>query len=187
MTTISDPDELLAAVEPPLLDKEKSRFRVAVAVCVGLALFALLNATAAVYLYRGINDLRAIEARLEDLGQFEQRMSARLDTVNNGFQSRFEALDDRLRASFGEVNANIAKQAPEMSGNHGGDEPRVVELPPPAEDTAAVASATEAEPATEDMPRSTRRRQAPAAPPPPSSNYQRIVSPEGKVTYHKIN
>ncbi|WP_245458524.1 hypothetical protein [Mesorhizobium sp. M8A.F.Ca.ET.057.01.1.1] len=131
MTTISDPDELLAAIEPPLLDKEKSRFRVAVAVCVGLALFALLNATAAVYLYRGINDLRAIEARLEDLGQFEQRMSARLDTVNNGFQSRFEALDDRLRASFGEVNANVAKQAPEMSGNHGADEPRVVELPRP--------------------------------------------------------
>ncbi|MBZ9995228.1 hypothetical protein [Mesorhizobium sp. BH1-1-4] len=187
MTTISDPDELVVAIEAPLLDREKSRSRLAVAVCVGLTLFALLNATAAVFLYRGINDLRAIEARLEDLGQFEQRMSARLDTVNNGFQSRFEALDDRLRASFGEVNANLGRQAPDMSGNHGGDEPRVVELPSPAEDTAAVASATEAEPAVEDMPRVTRRRQAPAAPPAPSSNYQRTVSPEGKVTYHKIN
>ncbi|KAA3448778.1 hypothetical protein C7I87_20575 [Mesorhizobium sp. SARCC-RB16n] len=188
MTTISDPDELVAAVEPPLLDKEKSRFRLAVAICVGLALFALLNATAAVYLYRGINDLRAIEARLEDLGQFEQRMSARLDTVNNGFQSRFEALDDRLRASFGEVNATIARQAPEVSGNHGGDEPRVVEVPSPAEDTTAVASAAESsQPAIEEMPRITRRRPAPAVPPVPSSNYQRIVSPEGKVTYHKIN
>ncbi|MEI9422765.1 hypothetical protein O7A70_16485 [Mesorhizobium sp. Cs1299R1N1] len=187
MTTISDPDDLVAAVEPPLLDKEKSRFRLAVAVCVGLALFALLNATAAVYLYRGINDLRAIEARLEDLGQFEQRMSARLDTVNNGFQSRFEALDDRLRASFGEVNATIARQAPDMSGNHGGDMPRVVELPSPAEDTAAVASAADDQPAVEDMPRVTRRRSAPAVPPAPSSNYQRSVSPEGKVTYHKIN
>ncbi|MBZ9738771.1 MULTISPECIES: hypothetical protein [unclassified Mesorhizobium] len=187
MTTISDPDELVVAIEAPLLDREKSRSRLAVAVGVGLTLFALLNATAAVFLYRGINDLRAIEARLEDLGQFEQRMSARLDTVNNGFQSRFEALDDRLRASFGEVNANLGRQAPDMSGNHGGDEPRVVELPSPAEDTAAVASATEAEPAVEDMPRVSRRRQAPAAPPAPSSNYQRTVSPEGKVTYHKIN
>ncbi|TPK85390.1 MULTISPECIES: hypothetical protein [unclassified Mesorhizobium] len=189
MTTISDPDELVAAVEPLLLDKEKSRSRLAVAVCVGLTLFALLNATAAVYLYRGINDLRALEARLEDLGQFEQRMSARLDTVNNGFQSRFEALDDRLRASFGEVNANIARQAPEMSGNHGGDEPRVVELSPPVEAPAAVASASEpdAQPAVEDLPRAPRRRPAPAVPPAPSSNYQRIVSPEGKVTYHKIN
>ncbi|TPK85807.1 hypothetical protein FJ936_09810 [Mesorhizobium sp. B2-4-13] len=187
MTTISDPDDLVIAVEPLLLDREKSRSRLAIAVSVGLALFALLNATAAVYLYRGINDLRVIEARLENLGQFEQRMSTRLDTVNNGFQSRFEALDDRLRASFGEVNANIARQPPEMSGNHGGDEPRVVELPSPAEDMAAVASAADAEPAIGDMPRVTRRRSAPAAPPAPSSNYQRSVSPEGKVTYHKIN
>lgn len=76
MTTISDPDVptiIAEQLEPQLLDRARSRSRLAVVVGVGLTLFAVLNATAAVYLYRGINDLRTVEARLEELGAFEQR------------------------------------------------------------------------------------------------------------------
>ncbi|TIV89659.1 MAG: hypothetical protein E5V85_34455, partial [Mesorhizobium sp.] len=62
-----------------------------------------------IYLYRGVNDLRALEARLDQLGQFEQRIGARIDTVNNGFQSRFETLDRQLQASFGRINGNVAR------------------------------------------------------------------------------
>jgi len=88
MTTISDPHVPAVAaepMEPKLLDRDASRSRLAVVVGVGLTLFAVLNATAAIYLYRGINDLRTVEGRLEELGAFEQRIVARLDTVNNGF------------------------------------------------------------------------------------------------------
>ncbi|RWG07462.1 MAG: hypothetical protein EOQ55_32920, partial [Mesorhizobium sp.] len=67
-------------------------------VAAGAVLVTAINVTAAFYLYRGVNDLRALEARLDQLGQFEQRIGARIDTVNNGFQSRFETLDRQLQA-----------------------------------------------------------------------------------------
>ncbi|TIV07152.1 MAG: hypothetical protein E5V94_11170, partial [Mesorhizobium sp.] len=67
-----------------------SRARMIGVIAVGALLVTAINVTAAVYLYRGVNDLKTIEARLDQLGQFEQRIGARIDTVNNGFQSRFE-------------------------------------------------------------------------------------------------
>src|SRR5262245_35365743 len=110
MTMISDPD--VPAIE--LSQRETapgkpSRAKLIGVVAVSALLVTVVNVTAAVYLYRGVNDLRAIEARLDDLGQFEQRIGARIDTVNNGFQSRFETLDRQLQASFGQINGNIAK------------------------------------------------------------------------------
>ncbi|TIW66137.1 MAG: hypothetical protein E5V58_30375, partial [Mesorhizobium sp.] len=96
MTMISDPE--MPAIElGPREEGKPSRKGTIGLVVAGAAVVTVVNLTAAVYLYRGINDLRTVEARLEQLGQFEQRISARLDTVNNGFQSRFEKLDDQLQ------------------------------------------------------------------------------------------
>ena len=191
MTTISDPDVptiIAEQLEPQLLDRAKSRSRLAVVVGVGLTLFAVLNATAAVYLYRGINDLRTVEARLEELGAFEQRIGARLDTVNNGFQSRFEKLDSQLQGSFNEVNGNMARleQNLPLAGDAG-----VSSAPEPVVTTSTVAEASPdtevaAEPAIADTPRPPKRRVA-AAPPAPNPSYQRTQTPDGKVYYRKIN
>jgi hypothetical protein len=190
MTTISDPHvpTIAEQLEPQLLDRDKSRSRLAVAIGVGLTLFAVLNATAAVYLFRGITDLRIVEARLEELGTFEQRIGARLDTVNNGFQSRFEKLDSQLQGRFNEINGNIARleQNRPLVGDAG-----IASAAEPVVTTSTVAEASSntevaAEPADVDTPRPPKRRIS-AAPPAPNPAYQRTETPEGKVYYRKIN
>jgi hypothetical protein len=190
MTTISDPDMpgIAEQLEPQLLDRGRSRTRLAVAIGIALTLFAVLNATAAIYLFRGINDLRIVEARLEELGTFEQRIGARLDTVNNGFQSRFEKLDSQLQGSFIEINGHIARleQNLPVASDAG-----MSSAPEPAAAASTVAQASSdievaAEPATVDTPRAPKRRIA-TAPPAPNPGYQRTETPDGKVYYRKIN
>jgi hypothetical protein len=190
MTTISDPQmpTIAEQLEPQLLDRGRSRIRLAVAIGVGLTLFAVLNATAAVYLFRGISDLRVVEGRLEELGAFEQRIGARLDTVNNGFQSRFEKLDSQLQGSFNEINGNIARLEQNLPLTDGAGTSSVSE-PVVAANNVAEASASSdvaAEPMIVDAPRPPKRRIA-AAPPAPNPGYQRTETPDGKVYYRKIN
>jgi hypothetical protein len=189
MTTISDPHVptiVAEQLEPQLLDRDKSRSRLAVAVSIGLTLFAVLNATAAVFLYRGITDLRIVEGRLEELGTFEQRISARLDTVNNGFQSRFERLDSQLQGRFNEINGNIARL--EQNLPLAGDAASAAEPVVTTSTVAEASSNTEvaAEPTDVDTPRPPKRRIA-TAPPAPNPAYQRTETPDGKVYYRKIN
>ena len=190
MTTISDPHvpTIAEQLEPQLLDRDKSRYRLAVVVGVGLTLFAVLNATAAVFLYRGITDLRIVEGRLEQLGSFEQRIGARFDTVNNGFQSRFERLDGQLQGRFNELNGTMARLEQNLplagdAGISGASEPVIT--------TTTVAEASSnaevaVEPSIADTPRPPKRRIA-TAPPAPNPAYQRTETPEGKVYYRKIN
>ncbi len=191
MTTISDPQmpTMAESLEAQLLDRDKTKSRLAVTVCIGLALFAVLNATAAVYLYRGINDLRNVEGRLEELGTFEQRIGARLDTVNNGFQSRFEKLDSQLQGSFNEINGTIGRleQNPPLNRDAG-----IASAREPAITTSTVAEASptsdaEAEPTVVETPRPPRKKIAATAPPGPNPAYQRTETPDGKVYYRKIN
>ncbi|BAV50554.1 hypothetical protein MesoLj113a_69170 [Mesorhizobium sp. 113-1-2] len=191
MTTISDPHVPAVSaepIEPQLLDRDASRSRLAVVVGVGLTLFAVLNATAAIYLYRGISDLRTVEGRLEELGTFEQRIVARLDTVNNGFQSRFEKLDSQLQGSFNEINGSIARLEQNPPPTDGAGTSSVSEPVAATGTVMEASSSTEvaAEPTIVDTPRPPKRRVA-AAPPAPNPGYQRTETPDGKVYYRKIN
>ncbi|RRI03087.1 hypothetical protein EH240_10965 [Mesorhizobium tamadayense] len=177
MTMISEPD--VPAIE--LGEQEKapgkpSRARTIAFVAVGAVLVTVVNVTAAVYLYRGVNDLRALEARLSQLGQFEQRIGARIDTVNNGFQSRFETLDRQLQASFGHINGNIARLEQGQPVAADVETPRAPE-PDFAGTTVAEADSAGASPAFKGK----------AAPPGPNPSYQRIQQADGKVYYKKIN
>ncbi|PBB85170.1 MULTISPECIES: hypothetical protein [unclassified Mesorhizobium] len=177
MTMISEPD--VPAIElgqpEPTLSKP-SRARTIGAIAVGAALVTTINVTAAVYLYRGVNDLRQIEARLGQLGQFEQRIGARIDTVNNGFQSRFETLDRQLQASFGQINGNLVRLEQSQPAAVGAEMPRA---PQPAFAGTTMAEASTGE--NGDVPpRMT-------APPGPNPAYQRIQQADGKVYYKKIN
>lgn len=187
MTMISVPD--VPAIE--LGEQEKApgrpnRARTIGALMVGAALVTFVNVTAAIYLYRGVNDLRAIEARLDQLGQFEQRIGARIDTVNNGFQSRFETLDRQLQASFGHINGNIARLEQGQPAAAEAEMPRAPEPSAFSGTTVAEASAVEnpAEPDSVDGSPAFKRK---VAPPGPNPSYQRIQQADGKVYYKKIN
>lgn len=185
MTMISEPDA--PAIELGLREAapgKPSRAKMIGVVAVGALLVTVVNVTAAVYLYRGVNDLKTMEGRLEQLGQFEQRIGARIDTVNNGFQSRFETLDRQLQASFGQINGNIAKleQGQPVAASEpapGASEPAMLDNTTVADASAADESAGSAE----GQPSFKRK----VAPPGPNPSYQRIQQPDGKVYYKKIN
>ncbi|TJW11884.1 MAG: hypothetical protein E5W82_17110 [Mesorhizobium sp.] len=199
MTMISDPDMPAISIGPAIDTRpanhigeradKPSNSRLVGVVVAGALLITAVNITAAIYLYRGISDLRFVEGRLEQLGAFERRIAARLDMVNNGFQSRFEKLDSQLQGSFNEINGSIARleQNPPPVGDDrisSAEEPSVVTTSTAAEAPAIVADESASE--AVDMPRPPKRRVAAAAPA-PSPSYQRIVQPDGKVHYKKIN
>ncbi|MER8903120.1 hypothetical protein [Mesorhizobium sp. M0772] len=197
MTMISEPDmpaiEIGTAThigEQAAVVKPSDRSIVS-AVIIGTSLLTFVNIIAAVYLYRGISDVRFLEGRLEQLGTFEQRIGSRLDTVNNGFQSRFEKLDTQLQSSFGEINRSIARLERNQPIVHdeitsSAAEPSVDTTSSMAEAPAVLDGEDATEPSVVDTPRPPKRRIAAAAPA-PSSNYQRIEQADGKVYYRKIN
>ncbi|MER8503693.1 hypothetical protein [Mesorhizobium sp. M0204] len=197
MTMISDPDMPAIDIGPATQAFEQavagkpSNARMIGVVAAGALLITGANLTAAAYLFRSINDLRSVEGRLEQLGLFEQRIAARLDTVNNGFQSRFEKLDNQLQGSFSQINGSIARIEPNLPVVHD-DVSSVAE--PLVETTSATAeplSDLDGEEATEhsivEAPRPPKRRSAAPVPPAPSSSYRRIEQPDGKVYYRKID
>ncbi|CDX20661.1 conserved hypothetical protein [Mesorhizobium sp. ORS 3324] len=186
MTMISVPD--VPAIELGEQEKAPGKaswgWTIGVA-AVGAGLVTFVNVTAAIYLYRGVNDLRAMEARLDQLGQFEQRIGARIDTVNNGFQSRFETLDRQLQTNFGQINGNIARLEQGAPAAAEAEMPRAPEPPALAGTTLAEASTVNAgEPDPVDAPRMFKSK---VAPPGPNPSYQRIQQADGKVYYKKIN
>ncbi|AZO01015.1 hypothetical protein EJ066_30150 [Mesorhizobium sp. M9A.F.Ca.ET.002.03.1.2] len=202
MTMISDPDMPAISIGPVIdvrpgthtgeqaVAGKPSNARM-IGIAAGALLFTAVNTTCAVYLYRTISDLRFLEGRLEQLGSFEQRIAARLDTVNNGFQSRFEKLDSQLQGSFNDVKGSIAQLERNLPLDSDDDMASVVEPPVVTTSIMAEASTDLSEEATEpsvvDVPRPPKRRIAAALPPAPNPSYQRIKQPDGKVHYKKIN
>ncbi|RWO02891.1 hypothetical protein [Mesorhizobium sp.] len=195
MTMISEPDMPAIDIGPATHTGGQaavgnpSNARMIGAVAAGTLLITAINITAAVYFYRGINDLRVVERRLEQLGSFEQRIAARLDMVNNGFQSRFEKLDSELQSSFSQIDGSIARLEQNLPVVDDDDissvmEPSVITTSTMAEAATDLEEATE--PSIVEVPRPLKRKIA-AAPPPPNASYQRIVQPDGKVHYKKIN
>ncbi|TIN49725.1 MAG: hypothetical protein E5Y32_00110 [Mesorhizobium sp.] len=195
MTMISDPDMPAIDIGPATHTGgqaavgKSSNARMIGVVAAGALLITAVNITAAVYFYRGIADLRLVERRLEQLGSFEQRIAARLDTVNNGFQSRFEKLDSQLQGSFNEVKGSIARLEQELPLDSDDDmssiaEPSVITTSTMAEAATDLEEAIE--PSIVEAPRPPKKRIA-APPPAPNPSYQRIVQPDGKIHYKKIN
>jgi hypothetical protein len=183
MTMISEPD--VPAIElghREAVPGKPSRARMIGVIAVGAALVTAVNVTASVYLYRGVSDLKTMEVRLEQLGQFEQRIGARIDTVNNGFQSRFETLDRQLQANFGQINGNIARL--EQGQPVGASEPATGAPEPSMLGNSTVADASAVDESSGDGQSLFKRK---VAPPGPNPSYQRIQQPDGKVYYKKIN
>ncbi|KQU97055.1 hypothetical protein ASD12_21785 [Mesorhizobium sp. Root102] len=195
MTTISEPDMPAIDIgnqEQRAIEKPSNPRTIGVVVACGALLLTVINMAAAVYLYRGMSDLRFVEARLEQLGAFEQRIAARLDTVNNGFQSRFEKLDSQLQGNFNEINGGIARLGQNVPAAGGeavssAAEPSEITTSTLAQAPEALDGAIAGEPSVIEAPQAPRKRTASASPPAPSSNYQRIEQPDGKVYYRRTN
>ncbi|WP_244482759.1 hypothetical protein [Mesorhizobium sp. Root102] len=178
--------------EQRAIEKPSNPRTIGVVVACGALLLTVINMAAAVYLYRGMSDLRFVEARLEQLGAFEQRIAARLDTVNNGFQSRFEKLDSQLQGNFNEINGGIARLGQNVPAAGGeavssAAEPSEITTSTLAQAPEALDGAIAGEPSVIEAPQAPRKRTASASPPAPSSNYQRIEQPDGKVYYRRTN
>ena len=198
MTTISEPDMPAIDIgnqeqrEQRVIEKPSNPRTIGIALASGALLITAINMAAAVYIYRGISDLRFVEARLEQLGAFEQRIAARLDTVNNGFQSRFEKLDSQLQGSFNEIDTSIARlgqNVPVAGGEamSSAAEPSEIATSTLAQAPEALDGESASEPIVIEAPPAPRKRTASASPPAPSSSYQRIEQPDGKVYYRRIN
>lgn len=187
MTTIIDPSVPSIGAGDAMLDRETSMSRLIVFAGAAAVLMTALNLAAAVYFYRGIGELRTAEQRLEQLSEFEGRIIAKVDKVNTGIQSRFEALDGNLQGRRAEIRERLEKlenqvpsreetsMLPSAEAMPADLEPQVIPLDetPPALEAAADPITTSRPPRRASMPS-------------PSATYQRLESAEGKVYYRKV-
>lgn len=188
MTTIIDPSVISIGTADGLLDRKASRPRFIALAVAGAVAMTALNIAAAIYLYRGISELRATELKLGQLSEFEARIISKMDQVNTGVQSRFEKLDGDLQGRFSDVRERLDKieregmprqieagmllPAEEAPVDFTPQPATLDDLLPPVEATAEPAAA----------PRPARRASLSA----PSSSYQRLEAADGKVYYRKI-
>ncbi|CAN7251928.1 hypothetical protein [Aminobacter aminovorans] len=187
MTTIIDSSVPSIGASDAMLDRETSTSRLIVFAGAAAVVVTALNFAAAVYFYRGIGELRTVERQLEQLSEFEGRIIAKVDKVNTGVQSRFEALDGNLQGRLAEIRERLEKienqvpsreeasMLPSAEAMPADVEPQVIPLDetPPTLEAAAEPLAT---------PPPSRRASMPS----PSAAYQRLENAEGKVYYRKV-
>jgi hypothetical protein len=103
MTHIHDIGARPVPSEPQV---KKGSFRYAV---YGVSLVvAALNVVASVNLYRSTAEMRAIDQRLSELAAFERRLVQKIDGMNNGIQSQFDRVSDRIQARSEEPGQAVA-------------------------------------------------------------------------------
>ncbi|RUM96366.1 hypothetical protein EET67_18640 [Pseudaminobacter arsenicus] len=164
--------------------------------CGSAMVVTVINAIAAIHLYRASQQMDVVETRLEELAAFEKRMKERLDLVNTGLQSQFDQLNQDLQGRFGELHASMERIGQNLDAvgtstqvsfadtligfeNASIDPepgPMVAENEPDGGSLTASGTADTI----------SRRRPAKAMPA-ISPAYQRKVMPDGKVYYRKVH
>jgi hypothetical protein len=161
--------------------------------CGSAMLVTVINAFAAIHLYRASQEIRTVEARLEELAAFEKRMKDRLDLVNTGIQSQFDKLNQDLQTGFGGLHAGMGQLTQKLETVRVGAQNSFPDSPQGFENGSFSSGpmVAEIEPdsggsAASDSTR-TISRPRPANPMPAiSPAYQRKVMPDGKVYYRKV-
>lgn len=186
MTTIIDPSVPCIDAGDAILDREASRSRWIVFAGAAAVTMTALNLAVAFYFYRGIDELRSIEQRLGQLSEFEGRIDAKIDSVNNGMQTRIEMLDRNLQGRIAEIRDRLEqiKQQPAPSQVETSMLPALEpQLEADNQDVSSdIAPAIEAAAEPVASPRPLRRASMPS----PSTAYQRLETAEGKVYYRKV-
>jgi hypothetical protein len=191
MTTISDypaqPRPRNPATEP---DRGTFRRRLETFFCVTAAGLTALNLMAAFYLLQAVGEARSLDARLADMAGLEKRLKANLDLVNQGLQTRLENLDRDMHYRVSELSEAVGN-VQKLSMPREKEAVAFALAAPPLTTEAALAPAENAVDAGEEAApvEPIQRPKKPKRAAPVSTvatSYQRIESPDGKVTYRRV-
>jgi hypothetical protein len=187
------------------LDKARTGRRFVVALGISALVLTVGNFVASSYLLRTVKDLRALDARLQDMAGMEKRIRASLDVLNTGFQTKLDDLGREVHDQIIELEDGVGKLHQRLdqqtSTAAAFPEPAIepeaspATLPPaePASDEAkASAPAGKDDAAADDTPVAAVEAPKPRKPKPApvsrvGSAYQRIETPDGKVYYRRIH
>jgi uncharacterized protein YukE len=159
---------------------------ITLAVAVGMAVIL-------VFISNTVREVAVLEDRLAGLTQFEKRLSGQVDTVNQGFHSQFDEMNRRLSAMADHM-ARLQRELETVSARARSMDERLQALDAAAGETAAIGADRATSPDGGEVvlsappPALSVQPPAPAdgpAAPEPSAQFERIISPDGKVTYSK--
>lgn len=189
--------------EHPKIDKLTTGRRLVAALGIAALALTIANFVASAYLLRTVKELKALDARLEDMAGMEKRIRASLDVLNTGFQSKLDDLGrevhdqiTELEDGVGQLHQSLVSQPNTASALEPAIEPEIPSALPPAEpaveETQAAAPDGRQESAADDTPvaavEAPPKPRKPKAPPASrvGSAYQRIETPDGKVYYRRV-
>ena len=69
----------------------------------------MANFVASSYLLRTVSDLRALDARLQDMAGMEKRIRGSLDVLNTGFQSKLDDLGREVHDQITELEDGVGQ------------------------------------------------------------------------------
>lgn len=136
------------------------------------------------FTWQSVGELSALEQRLAEIGKFEDRIARRLEVLNDGFHAQFDDLNMRLEGLTTETKAaktDLARVTAEFNRTI-----RSFQYSAPAAESAAALEPPPREvtiPAPPAPPAPARPRSDPV--PAASPQFERTVSPDGKVTYSR--
>jgi hypothetical protein len=168
---IHDLDAPKIAVEPRRPDEVTVRNRLVIMLCISAATLTVVNLVAAVKLYTSAERMSELGARLDQLAAFEKRITDKIDLVNVGLQNQFDNLDASVASRFSETSSGIGALERQLVRSSNGYAPGTGDVT--EQESPRIATEMEHLPAD-----GTVTGLSPA--------YQRIETPEGKVTYRKI-
>lgn len=159
-----------------------------VAGIIGLAMLTGVNLWAAIRVQSSAADMAAVQERLGQLSAFEERLTAKLDTVNNGVHGQFDRLNATLASRIEGTETQISRVESAVGAVRRTIDERQLAMPTP--DATEVAAIEPMGKLPRVIRKSAKNSSAPepqaSAPPQLSSSYVRVESPDGKVTYRKV-
>lgn len=185
MTTISNGSSPKID-EPRIIKPKATLFAPAVLLVIAAGTLTALNVLAAIYTYRSTSNLVAIEGRLGELKAFEERVARQLDTMNNGIQSRLEALQSDFRGQIGGLQNEVTSLAVPSSTNDDAAVASEEILPATPPELVPDLAADVPQEIEVELPVAPVKKTASSNALEKSSSYERIQSPNGKVYYRKV-
>ncbi|ESZ64717.1 hypothetical protein X729_03475 [Mesorhizobium sp. L103C131B0] len=146
--------------------------------------FAVGMVVMLIFLSRSVREVSALEDRLSGLGQFETRLSRQLDTVNQGVQSQFEELNRRISALVDQTT-QLENQVAKLTGENQDMAERLQAVSEAGDPVLSTPEPPKEIVLSAPPPQPKEVRSEPARPANPVQ-FERTVSPDGKVTYSKV-
>ncbi|WP_155922394.1 hypothetical protein [Mesorhizobium sp. L103C131B0] len=168
----------------PLMQKAGVAGGIAITLNVISLVFAVGMVVMLIFLSRSVREVSALEDRLSGLGQFETRLSRQLDTVNQGVQSQFEELNRRISALVDQTT-QLENQVAKLTGENQDMAERLQAVSEAGDPVLSTPEPPKEIVLSAPPPQPKEVRSEPARPANPVQ-FERTVSPDGKVTYSKV-